>query len=48
MALAVFGAVVWFLTTDTAPASLVLATISWIVVAIVLWRVRRTLRVYHT
>jgi uncharacterized protein DUF3147 len=48
IALAVFGAVVWFLATDTAPASLVLVTIAWIVVAIVLWRVRRTMRVYHT
>jgi hypothetical protein len=48
IALAVFGAVVWFLATDTAPASLVLATIAWIVVAIALWRVRRTMRVYHT
>jgi DNA topoisomerase IB len=43
-ALAVFGAVVWLLATDTAPGCLVLATIAWFVVAILLWRVRRTMR----
>jgi hypothetical protein len=48
VALAVFGAVVWLLATDTAPGSLVLATIAWFAVAVLLWRVRRTMRVYHT
>jgi hypothetical protein len=48
VALAVFGAVVWLLAAGTAPGSLVLATIAWFVVAILLWRVRCTMRVYHT
>ena len=48
VALAVFGAVVWLLATETAPGSLVLATIAWFAVAVLLWRVRRTMRVYHT
>ena len=48
VALAVFGAVMWFLATDTAPGSLALATIAWFVVAVLLWRVRRTMRVYQT
>jgi hypothetical protein len=39
---------VWLLATDTAPGSLVLATIAWFAVAVLLWRVRRTMRVYHT
>jgi Protein of unknown function (DUF3147) len=46
VALAVFGAVISFLASDTAPGSLALATIAWFVVAILLWRVRRTMRVY--
>jgi uncharacterized protein DUF3147 len=46
VALAVFGAVMWFLATDTAPGSLALAAIAWFAVAILLWRVRRTMRVY--
>jgi hypothetical protein len=45
IALAVFGAVIWFLASDTAAGSLALATIAWLVVAILLWRVRRTMRV---
>jgi hypothetical protein len=36
----------WLLATDTAPGSLALATIAWFAVAILLWRVRRTMRVY--
>ena len=48
VALAVFGGVVWLLATDTAPGSLVLGTIAWFAVAVLLWRVRRTMRVYHT
>jgi Protein of unknown function (DUF3147) len=48
IALAVFGAVIWFLASDTAAGSLALATIAWLVVAILLWRVRRTMRVYRT
>ena len=48
VALAVFGAVLWFLATDTAPGSLALATIAWFAVAVLLWRVRRTMRVYGT
>ena len=48
VALAVFGVVMWFLASDTAPGSLALATIAWFVVAILLWRVRRTMRVYRT
>jgi hypothetical protein len=45
VALAIFGAVVWFLANNTAPGSLVLATIAWFAVAVLLWRVRRTMRV---
>jgi hypothetical protein len=47
VALAAFGAVIWFLARDTAAGSLVLAPISWFVAAILLWRVRRTMRVYR-
>jgi Protein of unknown function (DUF3147) len=46
IALAVFGAVIWFLASHTAAGSLALATIAWFVVSILLWRVRRTIRVY--
>ena len=46
VALAVFGAVMWFLASDTAFGSLALAAIAWLAVAILLWRVRRTMRVY--
>ena len=48
IALAVFGAVIWFLASHTAAGSLALAAIAWFVVAILLWRVRRTMRVYRT
>jgi uncharacterized membrane protein (GlpM family) len=48
VALAVFGAIIWFFAGDNAPGSLALATITWLVVAILLWRVRRTMRVYKT
>jgi Protein of unknown function (DUF3147) len=48
VALAVFGTVMWFLASDSAPGSLALAAIAWFVVAILLWRVRRTMRVYKT
>jgi hypothetical protein len=46
IALAVFGAVIWFLASDTAVGSLALAAIVWLVVAILLWRMGRTLRGY--
>ena len=36
VALAVFGVVMWFIASDTAPGSLALATIAWFVVAILL------------
>jgi uncharacterized protein DUF3147 len=47
-ALAAFGAVIWFLAKDTPVGSLTLATIVWFAVAVLLWRVRRELRVYKT
>ena len=46
VALAVFGAVMWFLASDTVFGSLALAAIAWFAVAILLWRVRRTMRLY--
>ena len=48
VALAVFGAVIWFLAKDTAVGSLALAAIAWFGVAILLWRVRGTMRVCGT
>ena len=48
VALAVFGAVMWYLATATAPGSLALATIAWFILAVLLWRVRRAMRVYQT
>ena len=48
IALAVFGAVIWFLASDTAVGSLALAAIAWFAVAILLWRVRGTMRVCGT
>jgi hypothetical protein len=40
-ALALFGAVMWFLAQDTATGSFALATLTWFAVAVLLWRVRR-------
>ena len=48
VALAVFGAVMWFLASDTAPAPSLLQRSPGSSVAILLWRVRRTMRVYGT
>jgi hypothetical protein len=47
-ALAAFGAVIWLLTIDAPVGSLALGTIVWFAVAVLLWRVRRKLRVYKT
>ena len=47
-ALAAFGAVMWLLAADTAAGSLALATLTWFAVAVLLWRVRRKLRVVRT
>jgi hypothetical protein len=46
--LAAFGAVMWLLVMDTAVGSLALATAIWFAVSVLLWRVRRELRVYRT
>jgi hypothetical protein len=46
--LAVCGAVMWLLAIDTALGSLALATAIWFAVSVLLWRVRRELRVYRT
>jgi biopolymer transport protein ExbB/TolQ len=46
--LAGFGAVMWLLAIDTAAGSLALATAIWFAVSVLLWRVRRELRVYRT
>jgi hypothetical protein len=46
--LAAFGAVMWLLVMDTAVGSLALATAIWFAVSVLLWRVRRKLRVYRT
>jgi hypothetical protein len=43
--LAAFGGVLWLLAIDTAAGSLALATLVWFAVAVLLWRVRRKLRV---
>lgn len=45
VALAVFGAVMWLLAKDFGAGSLALGTVAWFAVAILLWRVRRVLRV---
>jgi hypothetical protein len=47
-ALAAFGAVIWLLAKDTSVGSLALGTVVWFAVAVLLWRVRRKLRVYKT
>jgi hypothetical protein len=46
--LAAFGAVMWLLAIDTTAGSLALATAIWFAVSVLLWRVRRELRVYRT
>ena len=46
--LAVFGAVMWLLAIDAAVGSLALATAIWFAVSVLLWRVRRELRVHRT
>jgi hypothetical protein len=48
VALGLFGAVIWILAPVTALGSLALATIAWLAAAILLWRLRRTIRVYGT
>ena len=48
VALVVFGSVTWSLASKAPATSLALAAIAWLVVAIALWRLRRTLRVYRT
>jgi Protein of unknown function (DUF3147) len=47
-ALTIFGAVIWLFASDSASGSLALAAIAWFVAATLLWRVRRTMRVYRT
>jgi Flp pilus assembly protein TadB len=46
--LAAFGAVMWLLAICTAAGSLALATAIWFAVSVLLWLVRRDLRVYRT
>ena len=48
VALAAFGAVLWFLAKDIGAWSLALATIVWLAVAVLLWRFRREVRVHKT
>jgi Protein of unknown function (DUF3147) len=43
--LAAFGAVMWLLAIDSAVGSLALATAIWFAISVLLWRVRRELRV---
>jgi hypothetical protein len=38
----------WLLAADTAVGSLALATLTWVAVAVLLWWVRRKLRVVRT
>jgi hypothetical protein len=47
-ALAAFGAVIWLLAKVNPVGSLALGTIVWFAVAVLLWRVRRKMRVYKT
>jgi hypothetical protein len=42
--LAMFGAAVWWLARDHPAMSLVMATLAWLLVAVLLWRLRRVLR----
>ena len=45
IALGVFGAVMWCFAQDTPAGSLALAAIAWLAVSLLLWRVRRQLRI---
>jgi Protein of unknown function (DUF3147) len=44
VALAAFGAVVWVAAAKCVAGSLVLATLVWLAVAVLLWRLRRQMR----
>ena len=46
-ALAVFGAIMWLVAGRSSAGSLALAILVWFAVAVLLWRVRRDLRVYN-
>ena len=46
--LAVFGLVIWLFARESALLSLVLASAAWFVVAVLLWRVRKHLRVVRS